>query len=137
MPTPVLAGGPTGVNIISPTQSNFAVNANITFEWTADAQLQSDQCFEVVFWKPSQAWNEGKGIRGASTETRIEVTPGNLGYSGEYRWAVLLVNCPPNYKPVDILSPVETIVLEGGTSSPNSGKTPIPKTGDNSGGKQP
>ncbi len=92
-PTPNLLaaaaiGGPNSVSIIAP-QAGLTSRDRIDFVWTADAELQPGQVYEVAFWLPGQGPVDGVGWTEATIGNSISVKLFEQP-PGTYYWGVWL-----------------------------------------------
>lgn len=92
-PTPNLlaaaaVGGPNSVSIVAP-QAGLTSRNRVDFVWTADAELQPGQVFEVAFWLPGQGPVDGVGWTDATIGNSISVKLYEQP-PGTYHWGVWL-----------------------------------------------
>jgi len=114
------------VKLIAPVDG-FNVPDRVTFQWQISppaTTLPAELCYEVQLRPKGLASGldpfGGFGVGGSTRGTQVEdnLQSNTLVSSNtDYEWAVFLVNCPPNYNSIKVISEVR--VLKSPGSAPN------------------
>ena len=107
------------VTLLEPS-NEFSTSGSVTFHWIADGDLPLNMCYEVQLRNPlGQPIGRrfgGFGVGGATRNNSVSdnLSKNSLVSAGEYEWAVLLVECSPNYREPDfaVISELRTIRYE-------------------------
>lgn len=124
------------VRLISP-DNNGQGNGEILFRWEPNSGLPTGYAYELVFLKdadPENLLKQGLGWKGSSREPEAKIPFDNLTIDGQlvpegiYYWAVSLVQEPPEYKRIHLLSDVRqyTFTRRGNESNADTPPTNTP-----------
>ncbi|MEM7126405.1 MAG: serine/threonine-protein kinase [Chloroflexota bacterium] len=127
------------IRLVSPISGSSEKNS-IRFEWDANFELEENQAFELVFWKPGDdPLRDGLGLAGSGPRTSAQVSPKIAARYGfvniDLLWGVRLVQVEP-YEPVQFLGGDRIVRFEVGSSSnggSSSGSSSVSDTGSDGG----
>ncbi|MEZ4662909.1 MAG: protein phosphatase 2C domain-containing protein [Caldilineaceae bacterium] len=104
------------VELVAPNDGD-STNSRIFFKWEANFELDVNQAFELVFWRPGQdPMRDGLGLAGSGPNTSVAVSSSIAAENGlgdvEIEWGVLLVNIRP-YERIKYLGGEREFRFEG------------------------
>ncbi len=112
-PASPASNGPTAIRVLEPGDGHSS-NAPLNFAWESDAELVTNQVYELVFWQTEQGREQGRALTPASRGTVVRVDPTAL-LPGNYRWGVFLAQQEP-YQRIRFLGGGYLFVVVGDTA---------------------